>query len=364
MTHQYFAIRGLLLALVLTGCSAGTPPETRVSSPATQMASATPTTDVDLQPALQQAIAGYIKQQGAPSDESHRFFADTIDLNGDNVLDAVAVFSSSYWCGTGGCTMLVFEGQSDKTFRLVSESSLVRPPVTVSDTKTKGWRDLILTVSGGGMPAKTVALKFDGQKYPLNPSDQPSLSTPTSVKGTVLFPDGTKPQTWPSTMPPTAAQADLKIYDDPVMAIATKYPGNMTVNANCAGEGCGYFFTFQPQNNALDQAEVHLFLAAGAGTAAEAEKSANGLIESNGWQVVSGATPPSELNYPWVKKIISVAADKGMTGHILVGETNGQGVRVTLLYPTEMSGTFLPAAKTILGNLQFKPDKLPITTRG
>jgi hypothetical protein len=53
-----------------------------------------------------------------------------------------------------------------------------------------------------------------------------------------------------------------------------------------------------------------------------------------------------------------------MAGHILIGETNGQGVRVTLFYPAEMSGSFIPAAKTILDNLRFKPDKLPITTQG
>jgi hypothetical protein len=52
-----------------------------------------------------------------------------------------------------------------------------------------------------------------------------------------------------------------------------------------------------------------------------------------------------------------------MTGYILIGETNGQGVRATLLYSAdsaEMSNAFMPSAKTILDNLQFKPDKLPI----
>lgn len=359
MLCRYFLLSGCSLALLFAGCTPTPPSATSSPSPVTSPASATPSA-VELQPAVQQAIADYTKQQGAPPDASNRFFADTIDLNGDGTRDAIVVLSTSYWCGTGGCTMLVLEGQKDNTFRLVSESSLVRPPITVSDTKTNGWRDLILTVSGGGMPAKTVVLKFDGKKYPLNPSDQPGLPVNAPIQGTVLFPEGTQPQTLSKATTP----ANLKTYDDPTMAIATKYPSNMTVDANCSGEGCGYFFKFTPQKNALDDAEVHIFLPAGAKTAAQAEIGLNDLIQSNGWTVASKSTSPQEWKYPWVKKVITFSTDKEMAGHILIGETNGQGVRVTLLYPAEMSGAYVPAAKIILDNLQFKPDKLPITTQG
>jgi hypothetical protein len=159
------------------------------------------------------------------------------------------------------------------------------------------------------------------------------------------------------------AQANVVTYDDPVMAIATKYPGNMTVDANCSGEGCGYFFKFKPQNNALDQAEVHLFLGRGATTAGEVEKyvtGPNGLLASNGWIMTKDATPPRELMYPWVKQIITFSTAQKMRGYILIGETNGQGLRVTLLYPAEMSDSYWPAAKMILDNLEFKADKLPL----
>lgn len=360
MLKNHFLISGVCLTLWLTGCTSSEP-TTNVASPATEMASATPATDAAMKAVLQTTIADYVKQQNAPLDTNHRYFADTIDLNGDGIQDGVVVFSSSYWCGTGGCTMLIFEGQQDKTFRLVSETTLVRPPVTVSETKTNGWRDLMLTVSGGGGPAKPVALKFDGKKYPLNPSDLPALSANTPIKGTVLFPEGTEPQTLASSATPSA---DVKTYDEPMMAIATKYPSPMTVNSNCAGEGCGYVFKFTPQKNALDDAEVQIFLPAGAKTAADAEIGLNDLIQSNDWTVAQSATTPAEWTYPWVKKVITFSTDKEMAGHILIGETNGQGVRVTLLYPAEMSSAFTPAAKTILDNLQFKADKLPITTKG
>ncbi|WP_445925147.1 hypothetical protein, partial [Leptodesmis sp.] len=142
MLYRYFLLSGCSLALLFAGCTPTPPSATSSPSPVTSPASTTPSA-VELQPAVQQAIASYIKQQGAPPEDSDRFFADTIDLNGDGTRDAIVVLSTSYWCGTGGCTMLVLEGQKDKTFRLVSESTLVRPPVTVSDSKTNGWRDLI-----------------------------------------------------------------------------------------------------------------------------------------------------------------------------------------------------------------------------
>jgi hypothetical protein len=159
------------------------------------------------------------------------------------------------------------------------------------------------------------------------------------------------------------ANANTITYDDPVMAIATKYPDNMTLEANCSGEGCGYFFKFKPKGNALDEAEVHIFLSAGARNATQAERSANGLIEGNGWTVDKKAKPPRDLMYPWVKKIITFSAGKKQMGRILIGEKHGQGIRVTLFYPTGMADSFLPAAKTILNNLHFKANKLPITTR-
>jgi uncharacterized protein len=179
---------GLSLLLLSPEHSSSTPLKNNVAPPATRSASATPT-------ALQRAIASYIKQQGAALEESHRFFADYIDLNGDGTQDAVVVFSSPHWCGTGGCTMLVFKGQEDGTFRLVSESALVRPPLTASENKTNGWRDLIVGVSGGGIAPKKVALEFDGKGYPLNPSVQPGLPPTVPIAGTVLFPEGSKPQT-------------------------------------------------------------------------------------------------------------------------------------------------------------------------
>lgn len=145
-----------------------------------------------LKKALLKEITPELKPQGM-NPEDQKVLAETIDLNGDGTLDAIVVLIGSYWCGSGGCTMKVFHGH-DRHFHPVSTSTLIRTPITVSDRKTNGWRDLIVEVSGGGIKPKKVALKYDGKKYPLNPSTLPEISSKTVIKGKVLFPEGSEPR--------------------------------------------------------------------------------------------------------------------------------------------------------------------------
>jgi uncharacterized protein len=173
------------------------------TAPSTQTALAAQSVDPTLQTALRQAIGSYMQKSGITPDATQSFLADYIDLNDDGILDALVLLTGRDWCGTGGCTMLVFQGQG-KDFRLVSSSTLIHPPVTVSDTKTNGWRDLIVDVSGGGATPSKVALTFNGTGYPDNPSTQPSLPANAAIAGTVVFPDGTEPQ---SMAEPAAQQS-------------------------------------------------------------------------------------------------------------------------------------------------------------
>jgi hypothetical protein len=56
----------------------------------------------------------------------------------------------------------------------------------------------------------------------------------------------------------------------------------------------------------------------------------------------------------------SFSAKDDIIGQILMGETNGRGVQAMLIYLSNMANSFLPAAHTILNNLQFKAVKLPL----
>jgi hypothetical protein len=157
----------------------------------------------------------------------------------------------------------------------------------------------------------------------------------------------------------------LQTYDEPGMPIRTQYPDNMKVQDQCSGEGCGFTFTFKPQGNSLDKAEVHIFLPSGAATAAAQEPfvtGPNGLFENNGWKKEGETTDTGKFPYGWVRKIISFSdpGNKDMVGKILLGETCGQAVQVMLYYPSDMDKEFLTNTNLILEKLHFKSDKLPL----
>ena len=64
--------------------------------------------------------------------------------------------------------MLVFRGTKDK-FIFVSGSTITFEPIRVSPEKSHGWKTLIVYSKGKG----DVLMRFDGKRYPLNPSMQP-----------------------------------------------------------------------------------------------------------------------------------------------------------------------------------------------
>ena len=99
--------------------------------------------------------------------------AELVDLNADGSKEALVLMLGSYWGGTGGQTMFIFKG-GPNGFNFVSKMTGVRGPMQgslcVMKSKSNGWRDIAVRVSGGGAQQKYAAMKFDGRKYPLNPT--------------------------------------------------------------------------------------------------------------------------------------------------------------------------------------------------
>jgi hypothetical protein len=94
------------------------------------------------------------------------------DLNDDGEMDAVVLLRGSEWCGSGGCTLAVFQGTS-KGFKIVSRSTISRAPIGVLAETRNGWHTLVVSVGGGGAKPGQTLLRFDGKRYPLNPPMQP-----------------------------------------------------------------------------------------------------------------------------------------------------------------------------------------------
>lgn len=92
------------------------------------------------------------------------------DLNGDGKAEIVIYATDKELCGSGGCRMFVLSPRGTR-FRIVAKTTVTNLPIRLLATSTHGWRDLGVTVRGGGLAVPFEArLRFDGHRYPSNPS--------------------------------------------------------------------------------------------------------------------------------------------------------------------------------------------------
>jgi hypothetical protein len=93
------------------------------------------------------------------------------DLNGDGIEDALVLMNGqSGYCGSGGCTLFVMKGRVDG-FDLVGAVKVVNRPVWLRRSRHQGYRDLLVSVRGGGAVPGLAGLAFDGSSYPVAPGE-------------------------------------------------------------------------------------------------------------------------------------------------------------------------------------------------
>lgn len=120
--------------------------------------------------------------------DSIRYYYNKVDLDGDGILEVFVYLIGFYVCGTGGCSAAIFK-QKNGEYSLLSRFSLVNNPVVISNSKTKGYRDIIMNVYGGGIENFFALIKYDGTKYPSNPSIQPKVESGTKIDGIAIVAD-------------------------------------------------------------------------------------------------------------------------------------------------------------------------------
>jgi hypothetical protein len=208
-----------LLLATLVGCGGKAPPpaaETATGPVAEAPAApaAAQLTDADLGAAIRAAVAMDVGDA--------RYFDSTVDLNGDGVAEVVVYLAGPMVCGTGGCPMFVFTPGPDG-YRLVSQFSVVRPPVRISPRSSQGWRNLVVGVGGGGLAAGSAELKHDGTGYPSNPTVAPAEPL-ADLEGTgILIPEfGSYTEGKAIALPGGASAGD---YGDPQTPVAGRVYG-------------------------------------------------------------------------------------------------------------------------------------------
>ncbi|WP_296166093.1 hypothetical protein [uncultured Brevundimonas sp.] len=161
-----------VLALALTACGQADTPEPATPAAATAPAATPPAT---LPAAPQATLAGLeTALRGLHADDGALTYASaSVDLNGDGSDEVLAYVMGPMVCGSGGCNLYVLAREGEG-WRVVTRTSVTQTPVGVLTTSTNGWRDLAVSIGGGGAQAGWVRLTYDGRTYPTNPTAPPA----------------------------------------------------------------------------------------------------------------------------------------------------------------------------------------------
>ncbi|WP_316838623.1 hypothetical protein [Pedobacter gandavensis] len=171
-----FPVIGLLSGMLLFSCTSSEKKENNTDTlSAVQNSTATPTdTTVATVPAVDQKTVDLIKlklneiykddlAKNLIDTPSRKFKLFEVNLNEDPKKEILVGLTGSYFCGSGGCTMLLFDAEG----KVLNKFTVVDYPVSVATTSTKGWKDLIIQSNG-----KDHLIKYNGKAYPANPSIQ------------------------------------------------------------------------------------------------------------------------------------------------------------------------------------------------
>lgn len=181
---------------VSVGCSRG-PAERQPSEPDAQPAAAEQAAGTSQvgDEELAEAVDAYAPSQvAAKLDEllgdvtgPIHYFAKQVDLDADGRPELIVHVAGPMVCGTGGCNTVVLT-KDGEGLREVASIAVTRPPIVVAETSSNGWRDLLVSVSGGGIAAHLARLRFDGSSYPANPTVEPAEALQQDEAGETAIP--------------------------------------------------------------------------------------------------------------------------------------------------------------------------------
>ncbi|MFN4042176.1 MAG: hypothetical protein ACK4I0_10980 [Brevundimonas sp.] len=172
-----FALTTSALALTACGQPAPSEPAAPAAAPAAPAAAPAPA------PA---GLEAALRAMHADDGDLTYAFAP-IDLNGDGADEALAYVMGPMVCGSGGCNLYVMAREGEG-WRMAARTTVTRTPIGVLPTSTNGWRDLAVSVGGGGAEAGSVRLAFDGRTYAANPTTAPAAPLGAGDQVDILIP--------------------------------------------------------------------------------------------------------------------------------------------------------------------------------
>lgn len=112
-----------------------------------------------------------------PKDD-RKFQLSQIDLNNDGEKEVFVNFINSYFCGTGGCSILLLNNKIEP----ITKFTVKNTPLYINQSVENGWRT-IMTQSEG----KWRKLIYKDGSYPSNPSLVEVSKNPPNEAASIIF---------------------------------------------------------------------------------------------------------------------------------------------------------------------------------
>lgn len=117
----------------------------------------------------------------AISEDDRKFQLQEIDLNNNGKNEIFVNFMTPYFCGTGGCSILLLNDKIEP----ITKFTVTRTPIYAEENVENGWR-VLLTQSEG----KWRKLIYKDESYPTNPSMVETTKEAASNDAEVIFGEG------------------------------------------------------------------------------------------------------------------------------------------------------------------------------
>ncbi|MBP7370200.1 MAG: hypothetical protein KA902_02055 [Arenimonas sp.] len=136
--------------------------------------------DAELEAAIRATAPDYTIEVVSEPVMKSRYTVVRTDLNGDGKNEVFVYLMGGFFCGSGGCNLLVFSQGMDG-YSLLANISTSDPPIIVADTQSNGYSDFWRMQSVGAGSSEYVQHIYQDGKY-IEKSRMPASNSPMGKK--------------------------------------------------------------------------------------------------------------------------------------------------------------------------------------
>jgi hypothetical protein len=143
---------------------------------------------------LELELHSWVQDRAGKDEEGRasRYMHALTDLNGDGMPEGLVYLTGRDRCGSGGCNLYILR-RGRGVWRLINSVTIAKLPIRRLTTISRGWSDIGVHVSGGGIvDGYEAVLRFNGRRYPGNPTVAPAWRGRKGAPGQTLMSYGSR----------------------------------------------------------------------------------------------------------------------------------------------------------------------------